>query len=166
MKRLIKKLVLRMMPELREIPVNVAFLNRLFQRVLGVNGDVKWPVHYTSRCVGRIEIGRNVWISFAVSGNCYIQGINGVVIGDDSIFAPGVKIISANHDVNDFSKHIPAPPVTIGKRCWIGTNAVILPGVSIGNNTVIGAGSVVTKSFGDNLVVAGNPVKIIRCITR
>ncbi len=48
-----------------------------------------------------------------------------------------------------FSKHIPAPPVTIGKRCWIGTNAVILPGVSIGNNTVIGAGSVVTKSFGE-----------------
>lgn len=162
MRRFIKGLVARMLPEIREIPLGTAILNRIFQRVFGVNGDVEWSVHYTSRCTGRVDIGRNVWISFAVSGNCYIQGINGIEIGDDTIFAPGVKIISANHDADDFSVHKAAPPVRIGRRCWIGTNAVVLPGVEIGDNMVVGAGSVVTQSFGANLVVAGNPARVIR----
>jgi maltose O-acetyltransferase len=53
-------------------------------------------------------------------------------------------------------------PITIGDNCWIGGNSVINPGVSLGNNVVVGSGSVVTKSFGDNVVIAGNPAKIIR----
>jgi acetyltransferase-like isoleucine patch superfamily enzyme len=74
----------------------------------------------------------------------------------------GSKIISANHDIYDFSKHI-KKSVKIGNNVWIGANVVILPGVEIGDNTIIGAGSIVTKSFKEgNCVIGGNPAKIIR----
>jgi len=119
-------------------------------------------VHYTSRVSGDIRIGKDVWISFAVSGGCYIQGLNGIIIDDHTIFAPGVKIISANHDLDDFANTVPCEPITIGKRCWIGANAVILPGVALGDGVVVGAGSVVTRSFSENAVVVGNPANIIK----
>jgi acetyltransferase-like isoleucine patch superfamily enzyme len=119
-------------------------------------------VHYTSKVSGDIRIGKDVWISFAVSGGCYIQGLNGIVIDDETIFAPGVKIISANHDLDDFANIVPCGPITIGKRCWIGANAVILPEVTLGDGVVVGAGSVVTRSFAENSVVAGNPAQLIK----
>jgi acetyltransferase-like isoleucine patch superfamily enzyme len=120
-------------------------------------------VHFTSTVSRTITIGKNVAPYFANSGSCYIQGINGVVIGDNTIFAPGVKIISANHLKGDYGKHDKAiGPITIGANCWIGTNAVILPGVELGNNVIVGAGSVVTKSFTNNLIIGGNPAKVLK----
>lgn len=144
-------------------------INAIFQRVLGINGEVPWSVHYTSKVIfsKNINIGKDVWKSFALSNCCYIQGINGIKIGDYTIFAPGVKIISANHNFNfnKRSSHINEKPIEIGKYCWIGTNAIILPGVKLGDNTIVGAGSVVTKSFvSGNIVIAGNPAKIIHRI--
>jgi len=118
-------------------------------------------VHFTSRVVGRVSIGKNVWKSFALSGGCYIQGGSGVTIGDDTVFAPGVKIISANHNPNDLSKWVKVDPVVIGERCWIGANAVILPRVRLGNDVVVGAGAVVTKSFPDRSVIGGVPARPI-----
>ena len=99
--------------------------------------------------------------SFAVSGGCYIQGMNGVFIDDDVIIAPSVTIISANHNPTDISKWIETEPVRIGKRCWIGANAVILPGVQLGDGVIVGAGAVVTKSFPSGAVIGGVPAKII-----
>jgi len=118
-------------------------------------------VHFTSIVSGRITIGENVASSFANSSGCYIQGINEIFIDDDTIFAPGVKIISANHDTVNIKKHIQKNPVRIGKNCWLGANAVILPGVELGDHVIVGVGSVVTKSFPANVVIAGNPAKII-----
>ena len=119
-------------------------------------------VHFTSRVTGDVEIGKNVWISFAVSGGCYFQGLNKIIIDDDTIFAPGVKIISANHDQENLSKMIHSEPIEIGKKCWIGANAIILPSVKLGDNVIVAAGSVVNKSFPDNLLIGGNPAKVIR----
>ena len=83
-------------------------------------------------------------------------------IGDNTLIAPGVKIISANHDFENKLDYVRKLPVVIGKNCWIGANAVILPGVELGDNVIVGAGSVVTKSFGNNLIIAGNPAVVIR----
>lgn len=137
-------------------------VNFLFQKVFGVNRKVKFMVHYTSSVSWDVEIGKNVAISLAVSGNLYIQGISGVKIGDNTLIAPGVKIISANHDFENKLDYVRKLPVVIGKNCWIGANAVILPGVELGDNVIVGAGSVVTKSFGNNLIIAGNPAVVIR----
>lgn len=144
------------------VPFGLWLVNSCFQNVLRINREVPWMVHFTSRAFGDITIGKNVWISFALSGNCYIQGGNGIIIGDDTYFAPGVKIISANHDLKNFKIWVKEEPIKIGKNCWIGANVVILPGVELGDNVVVAAGSVVTKSFSSNCVIAGVPSKIIK----
>jgi acetyltransferase-like isoleucine patch superfamily enzyme len=143
------------------IPPGLWLVNMFFQRILDINNDIPWMVHFTSTVTGNIIIGKNVWKSFAVSGGCYIQGINGIEIKDDTIFAPGVKIISANHDSRNLIKSLPAKPIKIGKRCWIAANAVILPGVQLGDNVIVAAGAVVNESFESDSIIAGIPAKII-----
>ncbi len=143
------------------VPPGLWLINIFVQRILRVNASVPWMVHFTSSAWGEISIGRNVWKSFAVSPGCYIQGGNGVIIGDDTIFGPGVKIISANHDPDDFFKWVKAEPITIGKRCWLGVNTVILPGVQLGDDVIVGAGAVVTKNFPGGSVIAGVPAEIV-----
>lgn len=94
---------------------------------------------------------------------CYIQAMNGIEIGDYCLFGPNVGLISANHDPMDPKKHLAAPPIKLGDHCWIGMNAVVLPGVVLGPRTSVGAGSVVTGSFPEgNCVLAGNPARVIR----
>lgn len=149
------------------IPFSRWFVNFLFQRLFRLNAEAPFSVHFTStvRMGKGISLGKNVWKSFAVSGGCYIQGGNGIEIGDDTIFAPGVKIISANHDPANGMEWAPAPPIRIGRRCWIGANAVILPGVELGDGCIVGAGAVVTKSFpAGHCVLAGVPARQIRTL--
>ena len=138
-------------------------VNFLFQRIIRINADVPWPVHYTStvRNAKLIKIGRNVDKSFALSGGCYFQGWNGIEIGHDTIFGPGVKIISANHSMADMDKLTLSPPITIGRGCWLGANSVLLPSVRLGDNVIVGAGAVVTKNFPSSTVVGGVPAREI-----
>jgi acetyltransferase-like isoleucine patch superfamily enzyme len=153
----------RILKRVLGIPFSTWFLNFLIQRIFRLNSQVNFQVHFSSQIVGEnIRIGSNVWKSFALSGNCYIQCGNGVDIGEGTIFAPGVKIISANHDLNDLKKWKKGKPVIIGKDCWIGSNVIILPEVELGDNIIVGAGSVVTKSFEDNQVIAGNPARVLK----
>lgn len=146
----------------RPIAPGVYIMNIIFQRIFGINGTQKFMVHYTSYVAGNIIFGKNVWVSFATSGGCYIQGGNGVKIGDDTIFAPGVKIISANHNFENYNQKQEGKPIIIGKNCWLSANSVILPEVELGDNVIVGAGAVVTKSFPANCIVAGVPAKIIK----
>ena len=91
-----------------------------------------------------------------------------VKIGDNCQLAPNVAIYTAGHPVHPDSRNSLYEygiGVTIGDNVWIGGNTVILPGVHIGSNTVIGAGSVVTKEIPDWVIAAGNPCKVIREIT-
>lgn len=137
-----------------------------FQRVMGINGKVDWPVHWSSVVIQP----KNIHLEDDTSppfpgysiGN-YIQGNNGIYFGRQTILGPGVKVISADHDLENFSKHVKAEPVRIGRRCWLSANCVILPGVVLGDRTIVGAGAVVTKSFPEgNCVIAGVPAKLIR----
>lgn len=149
----------------RRVGLGLLIINYIAKKIIKHHG-LNISVHFTSKIVGSKNINFNkdfsTLLSFAVSGGCYFQAVNGIDMGEGILFAPGVKVISANHDPLDYSKHLPEKPIKIGNNVWIGANAIILPGVEIGNNTIIGAGSVVTKSFGDNLIIAGNPAKIIK----
>jgi len=132
------------------------------QKILNLNKcrSIPWHVHFTSIVFGNVKVGK--MSAPGSSPCCYIQGVNGIIIGDNVWEGPGVKIISANHDFEDLKKHIPGKPIVIGNNVWIGANAIILPEVTIGDNAIIGAGSVVTHDVEKNCVVVGNPAKIIK----
>ena len=88
-----------------------------------------------------------------------------IYVGDDTMFAPNVVITTTNHTINPELREKRmqyVKPVHIGKNVWIGSGAVILPGVTIGDNSVIGAGSIVTKDIPANVVAVGNPCRVLR----
>ena len=127
---------------------------------------IPFSLHFTSQIIEPEKIkfvsDRMTLTSFAVSASCYIQANNGVEIGRNFLFAPGVKLISSNHDLVDRRKKY-SEPIRIGNDVWLGAGAIILPGVQLGDLCTVGAGSVVTKSFTEKgLVIAGNPARVIR----
>lgn len=132
------------------------------QKVFRINGRIPWPVFPSARVLHwqNIKIGRSCAPGF--SQGCYIQARNGIVIGDNFRIGPNVGLISANHDPDDFDRRVPSPPIVIGANVWIGMNAIVLPGVQIGDNVIVGAGSVVTHNLPSNVVAAGNPCRVLR----
>ena len=108
-----------------------------------------------------IEIGEN----FYANHNLTILDCNKVKFGDNVFIAPNCSFYTAGHplDVETRNKGLEyAKPIEVGNNVWIGGNVVILPGVKIGDNAVIGAGSVVTKNIPSNVLAVGNPCKVIR----
>lgn len=111
-----------------------------------------------------IEVGKNFFANY----NCTILDVAKVTIGDNCQLAPNVAIYTAGHPVHPATRNSGYEygiSVTIGDNVWIGGNSVICPGVRIGSNTVIGAGSVVSKDIPDWVIAAGNPCRVIREIT-
>lgn len=138
------------------------------QKIRGYNRYIKFPVNFRSVVSSNnIEFDPNDLNNFQHYG-CYFQNFNGIIkLGRGTYIAPNVGIITSNHDVNNLDSHTEGKDVIIGDNCWIGMNAVILPGVKLGNNTIVGAGSIVTKSFEEgNCVIAGNPAKKIKDLER
>ena len=110
-----------------------------------------------------IEIGEN----FYSNHNLVILDSNKVKFGDNVFIAPNCGFYTAGHplDVERRNKGLEyAKPITIGNNVWIGGNVVVLPGVTIGDNTVIGAGSIVNKDIPSNVVAVGNPCRVIKQI--
>ena len=136
------------------------------QMVRGHCRHAYWPVHPTSSVGNPKNIYCGIETSPGYSPGNYIQAIGKVYVGDYTQIGPNVAIISANHDPTDTRKHI-AQEVRIGRYNWIGTNACIMPGVTLGDFTVVAAGAVVTKSFGEGYcVVGGNPARVIKVLDR
>ena len=111
-----------------------------------------------------IEVGEN----FFANTGCVMLDVGKITIGENVLFGPNVSIYTAGHPIHPDSRNSGYEygiPVSIGDNVWIGGSCVILPGVKIGNDVVIGAGSVVTKDIPDNVCAAGNPCKVIREIT-
>ncbi|GBF35597.1 maltose O-acetyltransferase [Desulfocucumis palustris] len=108
-----------------------------------------------------LHIGENFYANF----DCVFVDVCEIRIGDNCFIGPGVHIYTATHPQNPFERATGAEygrPVNIGNNVWIGGKAVINPGVKIGNNVVVASGAVVIKSVPDNVVVGGNPAKIIK----
>jgi hypothetical protein len=136
------------------------------QFVVGRYENAYWPINTTSTVVNPYNIYCGVETSPGYSGGNYIQAIGKIYVGDYTQIAPNVGIITANHDLYDNSKHI-VKDVNIGKYCWIGMGAIILPGVSLGDYTIVAAGAIVTKSFTDGYcVIGGNPAKELKKIEK
>ena len=111
-----------------------------------------------------IKVGKYFFANY----NCTIIDVADVIIGDYCQMAPNVAIYTAGHPVYPSTRNTAyeyGKEIVIGDNVWIGGNSVILPGVHIGNDVVIGAGSVVTKDIPDRCIAAGNPCKVIRKIT-
>jgi len=108
-----------------------------------------------------IEIGKNIYANH----NCVILDVNKVKIGDNVMFGPNVQIYTATHPL-DAQRRISGEEmgyaIEIGDNVWIGGGAIVCPGVKIGNNTTIAAGSVVTKDIPANVLAAGNPCRVIK----
>lgn len=135
----------------------------LLQKILGFNRAAYWPTHLTSVISSPQNIEIGIGTAPGLSPNCYIQGKSGIKLGDYSLVGPGVGIISTNHDIYDIKSHSSSRGVVIGSYCWIGMNAVILPGVRLGDHTIVAAGAIVTKSFPNGYcVLAGNPARVVK----
>ncbi|ALJ04116.1 transferase [Pseudalgibacter alginicilyticus] len=119
------------------------------------------PPFYTSGGV-EINVGRNVFIN----QNCTLYDLGGLEIGDNVMIGPNVSIITSGHPIapSQRRKITIGKPIVIERNVWIGAGATIVGGIKIGENSVIGAGSVVTKNVFPNTIVGGNPAKTIRLI--
>lgn len=137
------------------------------QKLLGLgNRGARWPISpfCTVTFPESIEFNPDDLNNFQTFGSYFMARPDGKIkIGKGTWIAPHVGIITQNHDLKDLTKAAPAKDVIIGERCWVGMNSVLLPGVVLGDHTIVGAGSVVTQSFPDgNVLIAGNPAKEVR----
>jgi len=132
------------------------------QKILRINADVPWPVHWTSVVVSPSGIERGSRFP-GLSMCCYLDGRAGIRFGENVWVGPRVTIVSKNHDLNRYESYVESGPVVIGRDSWLGASCIVLPGVVIGPHTVVAAGAVVTTSFPDgNQVLAGCPARVVR----
>jgi maltose O-acetyltransferase len=137
---------------------------RILRELFGAGGDSVWmqPPFFCDYG-SNIRLGHRVFFNF----NCIVLDVCEVIIGDYTLFGPAVQIYTATHPMNaelrrqqEFAK-----PITIGSDVWVGGGAILCPGVRIGDRSVIGAGSVVTRDVPAGVFAAGNPCRVVREIT-
>ena len=134
----------------------------LIKKIIGKTGNKFWVEQPFICDYGyNIEIGEN----FYSNHNLTILDCAKVTFGDNVFIAPNVSFYTAEHPIDYETRNKGleyAKPITVGNNVWIGGGVNVLSGIKIGNNVVIGAGSVVTKDIPDNVVVAGNPARVIK----
>ncbi len=134
-------------------------LKEMFAEI-GENCYIEPPFH--SNWGGHhVHFGKNVYANF----NLTLVDDTHIYVGDYTMFGPNVTLATAGYpilpELREKGYQYNAP-IHIGKNCWLGAGVVVLPGVTIGNNVVVGAGSIVTKDLPDNVVAVGNPCKVLR----
>ena len=136
-------------------------LSEMFAEI-GENCYIEPPFH--ANWGGRhVHFGKEIYANF----NLTLVDDTHIYVGDNTMFGPNVTVASAGHpilpELREKAYQYNAS-VHIGKNCWIGAGVVIVPGITVGNNVVIGAGSIVTKNLPDNVVAVGNPCRILRSV--
>lgn len=162
-----KKLIQKIFGLRKDVGINFYVADFFHRKMLRQNVDTNWAIHHTSTVIFPKNIKRGINVYPGDSPGNYIEAYNGISIGDYSNLGPNVGILSANHNLIDNSLHDKAEAIQIGKFCWIGMNAVILPSVVLGDFTIVGAGAVVTKSFAEGYcVIGGNPATHIKYLDK
>ena len=139
-------------------------IRTLFSDLIGKKVDDSFlliPPFYTTGGVD-ISVGRNVFIN----QNCTFYDLGGLDIADDVMIGPNVSIITSGHPIGSFQRRafVIAKPIVIERNVWIAAGATIIGGVTVGENSVVAAGSVVTKDVPPNTFAGGNPARVIRSI--
>ena len=142
--------------------------NGMFAKLFkGVGRGIPWPIASTCGCGKNIDFHVDDLNNF--QGSVYYQtfGDARIRLGKGVWIARGCAIITTNHDLANPDIHVQPQDVSIGDHCWLGTNVCVMPGVTLGPHTVVGANAVVTKSFPDGwCVLAGVPAKVIKTIEK
>lgn len=134
-------------------------LSKIIGKQISENTTIFAPF-YTN--FGRhIQLGKNIFINHG----CSFLDLGGITIEDDVLIGPKVNLITENHPIDPRKrKNLDLKSIVIKKNVWIGANATILPGVTIGENSIVAAGAVVNKDVPSNVIVGGVPAKIIKSI--
>jgi maltose O-acetyltransferase len=135
----------------------------LLQQLFAAGGDtVGLTAPFFCDYGSQIELGERVFFNF----NCVVLDVCKVTIGSFTLFGPAVQIYTPLHPFDAMSRRTQeyGKPVSIGSDVWVGGGAIILPGVTIGDRAVIGAGSVVTRDVPADVFAAGNPCRVIRAV--
>lgn len=149
----------------RTRPAQQALRTKMLREMFAEIGDGCYiePPLYANFGGRHCHFGRNVYANFHLT----LVDDTHIYVGDNVMFGPNVTVATAGHPV------LPAlrrkayqynAPVRIGNNCWLGAGVIVLPGITVGDNTVIGAGSVVTKDLPANVVAVGNPCRVLRPI--
>ncbi len=135
-------------------------LNEIIGKEIDKSTTIFVPFHTN---FGRhIKIGKNVFINHA----CSFLDLGGITIEDDVLIGPRVSLITENHPINPSQrKSLVLNSILIKRNAWIGAGATILPGITVGENSIIAAGAVVNKNVPDNTIVGGIPAKAIKSIS-
>lgn len=142
-----------------ELDKRTEMLKDMFAEI-GEDCYIEPPLH-TNFGGAHVHFGRNVYANF----NLTMVDDTHIYVGDYTMFGPNVTIATAGHPILPELREQAYQfnmPVRIGKNCWLGAGVIVMPGITIGDNVVIGAGSVVTKDIPSNVVAVGNPCKVLR----
>ncbi|MER2064542.1 MAG: sugar O-acetyltransferase [Alkalibacterium sp.] len=136
----------------------------LIKELLGDSGEViKIEPSFRVDYGYNIHVGENFYANF----NCVFLDVCPIRIGNNAMLGPGVSLVTPEHPLEADARNSGyefGRPITIGDNCWIGTNATVVGGVTLGDNVVVAAGAVVNRSFPNNVVIGGVPAKILRSI--
>lgn len=136
-----------------------ALLREMFAEI-GEGCYIEPPLH-SNFGGGHVHFGKNIYANFGLT----LVDDTHIYVGDCTMFGPNVVVATAGHPIlpelreQGYQYNM---PVHIGRNCWIGAGVIIVPGITIGDNVVIGAGSIVTRDIPDNVVAVGNPCKVLR----
>lgn len=142
---------------------NVDDIRTILSEILGQSIDPSTTVlaPFSTNFGKHTSIGKNVFINHG----CSFLDLGGITIEDDVLIGPQVKLVTENHPVDPIDrKSLDLASIHIGKNVWLGAGAIILPGVTVGENSIVAAGAVVTKDVPSNTIVGGVPAKFIKSI--